>query len=133
MPRKDNKKSLRERVAEYARAQGDARRTRHKAAFTALLPDIEDTLADGLSMRLTWEYLSQEGQIDMSYDTFRRLCKEAGLRNRSRIRASKRRAEEEGAGTGTAATTRKSDAAGHKPRKHFPDVLTPRVNEFYGD
>ena len=84
-------------------------------------------------MRLTWEYLSQEGQIDMSYDTFRRLCKEAGLRNRSRIRASKRRAEEEGAGTGTATATRKSDAAGHKPRKHFPDVLAPRVKELYGD
>lgn len=83
MPSKQ--KSLKELVAERAKKAGSGA-GRHKAVFTALMDEIEETLAEGYKMRIVWETLRDKRGLTMSYDTFRRLCHEAGFRNASRIR-----------------------------------------------
>jgi hypothetical protein len=52
---------------------------KHRAAFTALRPLIEATLAQGYTMMATWEALREENELSMSYETFRTHCQRAGL------------------------------------------------------
>ena len=63
-----------ERVAKQASLRGS-----HRATFVAVRPLIEGALAAGYSMKTTWEALGAEGQLTMSYETFRAHCREAGL------------------------------------------------------
>ena len=72
------KKSLKERAME--RAKNRKASGHHQAVFTALLPEISDALSAGLAMRVVWEELTESGEIDMSYDNFRKLCNGAGVR-----------------------------------------------------
>jgi len=135
-PSVGDSRSLKDKVLAYAESDGQ-RRSRHKAAFTALLPDIEETLAAGVSIRLVWEYLTQSGEITMVYETFRRLCKDAGLRTANKI---KRRAEmAEGTGTAQAQAQAPTPAVGKKPPSRLSpgrfsdDVTRPRADLYDDD
>ena len=52
---------------------------KHRAAFTALRPVIEATLAQGYTMMATWDSLREEKKLSMSYETFRTHCRRAGI------------------------------------------------------
>ena len=68
-------------------------------------------------MRIVWETLRDKRGLTMSYDTFRRLCKEAGLNNVSRIQAVRRRSEEAGGGAHEGVTAgKRSKTRGAKLR-----------------
>lgn len=64
------------RLSESPRASHSGK---HRAAFTALWPLIEATLAQGYTMMATWDALREEKELSMSYETFRTHCRRAGI------------------------------------------------------
>lgn len=64
------------RLSESPRASHSGK---HRAAFTALRPLIEATLAQGYTMMATWDALRDEKELSMSYETFRTHCRRAGI------------------------------------------------------
>lgn len=63
-------KSLSERIAAKHVGKKVSDKSVNKAAFLALKKDIDAALADGWSIKLVWETLSEEGKIAFSYKTF---------------------------------------------------------------
>ena len=58
---------------------GASRSGKHRVAFTALRPLIDGALASGYTMKATWAALREEKRLAMSYQTFRVLCRRAGI------------------------------------------------------
>jgi hypothetical protein len=62
---------------------GASRSGVHRAAFTALRPFIDGSLARGYTMKTTWTALREEKKLSMTYETFRAHCRRVGIGGRS--------------------------------------------------
>ncbi|QIQ22534.1 TraK family protein [Zophobihabitans entericus] len=63
-------KNLSERIAERIRNRKPTRNAKNRADFLIYKEDIKQAIADGWSVKIIWETLSEEQKISVSYAAF---------------------------------------------------------------
>ena len=106
---------------------------KHRAAFTALRPLIEATLAQGYTMMATWEALREENELSMSYETFRTHCQRAGMMQAVQTPAPGTRPRGESPRPTSAAAVQPG-TVGHADamERGFRHERVPRKKDIYG-
>ena len=94
-----------------------SRRGKHRVAFLALRPLIEDALVRGYTMKGTWAALREQGRLSMSYQAFRSHCRREGLAASTSA----------GHAQGPAPTS-----AAREPQTGFRHDRVPRKKDIYG-
>lgn len=94
-----------------------SRMGKHRVAFLALRPLIEDALLRGYTMKGTWAALREQGRLSMSYQAFRNHVRRAGLP----------------APTSAAVAPRPAPASTvPEPQRGFLHERVPRKKDIYG-
>jgi hypothetical protein len=119
-----------ERLSESPRASHSGK---HRAAFTALRPLIEATMAQGYTMMATWDTLREAKELSMSYETFRTHCRRAGIGQAvgTTAPATHPRPEPPRPAGATAARAGIAGPADAMPRE-FRHERVPRKSDIYG-
>lgn len=123
-----------ERIGKRLReSPGASHSGKHRAAFTALRPLIEATLAEGYTMMATWSALREEKELSMSYETFRMHCRRAGIAQGVRTPAPSLHPGPESPRPASAAAARPGTAGpGDTPQRGFRHERVPRKGDIYG-
>lgn len=118
------------RLSERPRASHSGK---HRAAFTALRPLIEATLAQGYTMMATWEALRDENELSMSYETFRTHCRRAGIGQDVPVAAPAMHSiPSPPRPTGAAAARPGTAAPAEATERGFRHERVPRKKDIYG-
>jgi hypothetical protein len=106
---------------------------KHRAAFTALRPLIEATLAEGYTMMATWDALREEKELSMSYETFRTHCRGAGIgRGVPKAAPAMHPRPEPPRPAGAAATRPGTAGPAEATQPGFRHERVPRKKDIYG-
>ena len=105
---------------------------KHRAAFTALWPLIEASLAQGYTMMATWNALREENELSMSYETFRTHCRRAGMMRSVQTAAPTIHPRPEPPRPASAASTRLGTRPTDPTERGFRHERVPRKGEIYG-
>jgi hypothetical protein len=119
------------RLSERPRASHSGK---HRAAFTALRPLIEATLAQGYTMMATWEALREENELSMSYETFRTHCRRAGIMQVTQTAAAPATHPRQEPPLPTATAAVRAGTASHTDvtERGFRHERVPRKKDIYG-
>jgi hypothetical protein len=106
---------------------------KHRAAFTALRPLIEATMAQGYTMMATWDTLREAKELSMSYETFRSHCRRAGIGQAVHPAAPAAHPRPVSSGPAGASAARPGTVGpADAPERGFRHERVPRKKDIYG-